>query len=387
MKNTLGKLLLISLLLFGFSLYGTESQYCTYNLWSSKQNIQVNEPISISFSTIQKVHNEVIFFDLTPHKSQDYEIINIKEKRHEFDYHNAKKDFEFLFFAKKSGQISVKFDFQIRRASDDAVKQAYVGSRDNVKSIPTLKVHIGTPTLKFNVSSLKKDTDAVGNFKLSMSLDKNESNSYDALNVVYRIKGTGYLNKEYEPFQKIEGVSIFKGIKEQTPRATKNGYIYNKEWSYALVSNKNITIPKVSLHTYNPTSGKYNLKEQNATVVKINVLDIASLVDEEESPQSGFNYKQYLAYIYNTLIFAAGFLLAKTLPYLTQRTSKKEHCCMQIAQAKNAKELLMYSMKYVTQVNITKEIEALEELQYRGESNRSLSTLKAAIIQKIKERL
>lgn len=384
MKNIHGKLILIFFILLTLSLEAKESKYCTYSIESKKSDVKVNEAVNINFTTRQKIHNEVIFFDLTPQKSDDYEIVNINEKRHEFNYHDAKKDFEFLLLPKKSGKIVVKFDFQIRRASDDAVKQAYVGSRDNVKSIPTIKVHIDTPTIVLNVQKLHKNTQAVGDFNINMSLDTTKSDSYDAVNVVYTLQGKGFLYADFEPLQDIKGVSIFKGIKEIPLRVTKDGYVYQKEWSYALVSDNDIIIPTVTLNTYSYRAKRYIKKGTPSKTITVTKLNIDNLVDDTEAPNSELSFKKYIEFFYNFLIFIAGFIVAKLLVYLPKKVKQNEECCALIIEAKDAKNILKYSLKYVNRVEISKEIEELEELIYKGKSNRSLYKIKAAIIQKIK---
>ncbi len=382
MKNIHGKIVFLFMLLI-VQLNAIETKYCSYSISSSKKSAVLNEPISITFKARQKIHNEVMFFDLKPHKSKDYEVISIKEKRHEFNYHDAKKEFEFLLIPKKEGLLSVPFDFRIRRASDDAVAQAYTGSRDNVKSIPTIKINIDIPTVTLNITSLKNPVDAVGDFNLAMSIDKTEISSYDKVNVVYTLQGRGFLNKNFEPIEELEGISIFKGKKEKEPRATKEGYIYQVEWSYALVSSDNYKVPAVTLKTYNYLNKQYLDKNTPSKMISVKHQDIESLIDDEESPQSTVDYKKYIDYFYSFLIFSAGFLFAKLLEYLPKKLSNKKQCCPLIKNAKNPKELLKQTTPYLNKYPLKDEIRALESLVYTKNSKENFSSLKDKIIKKI----
>jgi len=384
MKSIHGKIISLLLLLV-VSLNAVETQYCSYSISSSKQSAVLHEAISISFTSRQKTKNEVMFFDLKPLPSKDYEIISIKEKRHEFNYHDAKKDFEFLLIPKKIGIIKVAFDFRVRRASDDAVAQAYRGSRDNVKSIPTIKVNIATPTVTLNIKALKQDVDAVGEFNLVMSIDKTKASSYDKVNVIYKLQGHGYLNKSFTPLQEIEGLSIFKGEQEVEPRATKDGYTYQKEWSYALIASKSYTLPAVTLKTYDYTTKQYLDKTTALSKVQITPLLMQNLLDDEELPQSDIDYKKYIAYLYNVLIFIGGFLFAKFLVYFPMKISKKEHCCPRIKSAKTAKELLNYVGLLLQKYPLEDEVKKLEDLVYKSHSKESFHSIKMQIIKKIKE--
>ena len=384
MKKNRGSITPFLLLFFVSLLSASESPYCSYSISSSKKEAHINEPINITFQTHQKIHNEVMFFDLKPLKSDDYEIVSIKEKRYEYNYHDAKKEFEFLLFAKKEGEIQVKFSFQIRRASDDAVAQAYTGSRDNVKSIPTIKVHIADPEVTLNIKKLAKDVDAVGDFNINMSIDKEHSNSYDSVNVVYRVQGRGYLNKNFEPLKKIEGVSLFQGKKEIPPRATKDGYIYQKEWSYALVSDKNYTIPEVKLNIFSYREKKILTKTTPSKHITITPLHVEDLLDDTEAPVTAIEYKHYITYLYNLLIFIAGYLFAKFLEYLPQKFSKKEHCCPLLEKANTPKETLRITLSFANLTNLKEEIDSLEELIYNQKgASRTLKSIKKSLIQKI----
>ena len=385
MKNIHGKIFLLFLILFT-NLYAQENKFCSYNLESSKyKDIVVNEPIRISFFTRQKTHSEVMFFDLIAQKSDSYEIISIKEKRYEYNYHDAQKEFEFLLIPKISGKMKVDFTFNIRRASDDAVAIAYVGSRDNVKSIPTVKMHIASPSLTIDVKKSAQEVDAIGSFSFSMKLEKSNSNSYDAINVVYSLEGKGVLNENYEPISSIKNISIFKGIKETTPRPTTAGYIYKKEWSYALIAPKSFTLPAVKLKTYNYKREKFVTRETQSKEIIITPLDIKNLLDERDLPKSNIDFKEYLHYFYNVLLFISGFIVAKLLNYIPKKVSKQQECCKIVENASTAKELLRASLSFgAHNVNLKSEIMELEEIVYQNKSSKKIAAIKTAIIQKIR---
>ena len=380
MKKNLGSLPFVLFLVFFSLLNADESELCSYSIESSKQSGVINEPFSVTFTTRQKTLNEVMFFDLKPKKSELYEVVSIKEKRHEFNYHDAMKEFEFLVIPKHSGVIKVAFAFQVRRASDDAVAQAYTGSRDNVKSIPTVNVHVADPYVELNITELPSQVQAVGEFNLVMELTKRKSSSYDAINVTYRVQGRGYLEESFEPIQEIEGVSIFRGKKERAPRATKEGYIYEKEWSYALVAKKDFQLPKVVLHSYNYRTKRLQQKSTQAVDIEITPLAIESLLDESEAPSSTLEYKKYLGYLYNLLIFIAGFLAAKFLERLPKKISKEADSYQSIANAKTPKETLKATLALQKNTLLHKEITELEALVYGGKSKKSLSEIKKSIL-------
>ena len=386
MKNTRGKLLLL-LLIISLPLMAKESKYCSYSIESSAQELYVNEALHVHFKSRQKLHNEVMFFDLKPLQSDDYTIVMLNEKRHEFNYHDAEKSFDFLIMPKHSGSIDISFDFQIRRATDEGVAQAYTGSRDNVKPIPTIKVAIDTPTIRLHVKKHTKNIQAVGEFNLTMSVDKTDSDSYDALNVVYTLDGTGYLDENFEPIKSIDDTSIFKGKKETPKRSTKEGYIYHKEWSYAIVASKNFTLDSVHLNYFDTATQSYKSSITEAKNITIKALDISTLIDDKEAPDSHIEFKNYVHYLYYLLFFIAGFLGAKLQEYLPEKfkRSNKDICCEAIKKSSSAQEMLKAVMPYMNRADIQNEVTMLESAIYSNTHKVKLQTLKESLIKKLKK--
>jgi hypothetical protein len=326
-----------------------------------------------------------MFFDLKPIPSDDYEIVSIKEKRSEFNYHDAQKEFEFLLIPKHTGEIKVAFNFRIRRASDDAVAQAYRGSRDNVKSIPTIKVDIDTPTLTIEVKKLDKNFDAIGSFKFNLTLDHTKVNAYDRVNLLYTLKGKGYLNKSFEPIKGIKGVSIFRALKSKVPRATEDGYLYEKEWRYALVSKDSFEIPTVTLTSYDPQKSKEFNITTKAQTIEIKALNPSKFLDEEESPSSDTAYEKYTHYLYSILTFFAGFIFAKLLNLLPKKSQKKEQCSIELTDTKTAKEMLKNITPYINSIDLNTEIRELEDIVYNQNREIKFINIKKNILKKLKK--
>lgn len=383
MKKIHGNILIILFIFLAISL-NANNKYCIYSIKSSKSSVVVNEAFYITFHVKQKDISQVMFFDLKPMKSKNYETLLLNEKRHEFSYHNAEKTFTYLIYAKKSGSIKIKFNFRVRLASDDAVAQAYVGSRDNVKSIPTIKVDIDKPFVSINTKNLNPDTHAVGNFKIQMSIDKKHSNSYDAVNVLYKIEGIGYLDESFRPITKIDGTSIFNGSSELKPIAVKDGFIYKEEFRYAIVAKKSFTIPEIKFKIFNTISRKYEQIIIPKKDIKITPLNIKALLDDKENPKS-INYTEYIKYIYDILIFIAGFLSAILYKYISKKRvkTKKESCCNGLKNTKTAMAALKVLIPIINRKDIRDEIEKLENVAYANEDKSTFNKIKADLIKKL----
>jgi len=382
MNQIHGKIIIFFILIFTTAL-NANNKYASYDIKTSKKNIFINEPIYITFHVRQKTKNEVMFFDFKAQKNNNFEIIALESKRHEFNYHDAEKTFKFLIFAKKAGDFNLKFNFQVRRASDDAVAQAYNGSRDNVKSIPTIKVKMPIQSISLHVEPLVKEVNAVGDFRLTMSINKLSSNSYDAINIKYNLSGEGYLAENYRPLKDIKNTSIFKSQKKAPKRATQNGYIYNIEYNYAIVAQSNFTIPQAKLKIFSYKQKKYLSQNTMKKDIEITKLDITTLIDNQDKPNNEINFDKYIEYFYNFMIFVAGFLSAILLKYLPKKRSKKENISEVVKQSKSAQELLKVLMPLINRYSLHVEIKELEEIIYKNTNKSSFKDIQNRTIKKI----
>jgi len=381
MKRILGSFFILCMMIYA------KDEFASYTIQANKTDVVVNEAVYAIFETRQQKHDEVMFFDLIPLKSDAYEVVLIEKKRFEYDYHDAKKTYHYLIFPKKEGDVKVEFSFSIRRASDEAVAQTYVGSRDNVKYIPTLKTQIAQPSITLHVKQLPQNIDAVGEFHLSSQIDTTTSDPYSRVNVIYTLQGKGYLDPQYEPLKDIKGVALFKGVKEGYKKPTQEGYVYQKEFSYALVAENNFTIPSVKLDFYDTTQKKIKTlttKQYSITIVKPS---IEHLVDTKEYPQKeqALLVKIVTEYIYYIVVFFVGFFTREIYErYIHKRFQKKYTKKKNTLEAiKTPQQLLGYLLSIRENYSVDEEIKKLEAIVYNGEKKYNFAIIKSQIVKKL----
>ncbi len=376
-----------SLTLLVFTLSCWANPFASYTISANKKDVYVNEPVHVVFTTRQKLHTEVMFFDLAPIKSDAYEVVAIRQKRYEFNYHDAKKRFEYLVFAKKSGPLQVRFHFSIRRASDSAVAQTYVGSRDNVKYIPTTRVDIGDVFVTLNVKKLPQRVDALGEFSLTMKLDKETTDSFEGVNVIYTVKGKGYLDPDYRPFKEIKGVSLFEGVKELYKKPTAEGFEMAKEFSYVLVSQRSFLLPAVKLRYFDLKERRVKTLQTEQKKINVRQMDVASLLDKEESPKS--KKSMFLFYMTQGAYYLVAFVLGLVAREIYERFIKREdassktECCTLLKRAKSPEELLRHAVVLRERYALDDEIELLEKLVYAKDKSHTFAQIKRMIEKKI----
>jgi len=376
MKNTLGNIILFTLL----SIALNANELAEFNLTANKTSPYVKEAVEITFKAHQKERNDVMFFFLTPKKSNDYTIVLLQKEAKELDYHEKEAEFHYLLFPLKSGEIYVDFDFIIKVASDDAVAQVYTGSRDNVKWIETDDTKIVLSPLKLNVKALEKNVDLVGDFTINSKIDKTKAIAYENINLKYNLKGIGFDKFEHEPLEKLQGVEIFQEIITHNNKATKDGYKIQKEFNYALIADKNFTIPSKTLFCYSPKKKHYYQLNTKAYTITIDSLPQSKLIDKREYPQRedySENFKNFIIYI---LIFIAGYITAKiNLPlHLKNKLKYKD-----IKESTSAKELLYILMHSYSDKNLEHYYNLLEDIAYNKKAKKSFSKIKREILKEL----
>lgn len=340
MKSTLGKAIFL-FMLFGISLLGS-TQLASYKLTTNKKSVYIKEPLLITFTTKQKNHSDNMFFSFNILKSPNYEIKLLHKTIQDKGYHNTITTFEYILFALKKETLHVNFDFIIRTASDKAVKQSYVDDHDNSIGISTYNTKVKIRPITIKIKKLSKDVDLVGDFRLNSQIDTTEIDQYGAVNLHYILTGKGYKEPHLNILNKqIKNVTIFSKIKDNLSKLTKDGYIINTEYIYALTAKNDFTIPALSLEVYSPTKNRYYTLHTKPYTIKVKKINMTELIDKTEAPKSNnfINIQAIKEFFIYALLFLSGFLAAKLSQKSFSRSNKKAKY-EDIKSTKSVKELL-----------------------------------------------
>ena len=381
MKNIHGKILLLSIL-FTLNIYANSSSLATYTLTSNKSEAVVNEAVEIRFVAKQIEHSDHMFFSLKPKKSPDYTIKLLQKIIDDKEYHNTKTTFVYVLFASKQKNIDVNFDFTIKTASDKAIKQSYVDDHDDSIAISTYDTNVPIEPLHVKIKKLKHKVDLVGDFSLTSEIDKESINQYEALNIHYNLKGKGYQNSSFNLSKNIPSdVSIFSKIQDKTFLLTKDGYVIDREFIYALTSDRDFNIPNLSIKAYSPKKDSYYTLNTQAKKIKVSKIARTNLIDSESSPYTKpfidtQSIKQFFIYIF---IFISGFITAK-MSKIKLKGEKKVDALENIKKASSAKELLNILLINYDTTDIQKQIIELEKLQYTKNHTQNLKKIKQSVL-------
>lgn len=374
MKKSLGKICVI-FLLFTTALFAKEA--AVYKLTADKMTAYVKEAVQITFYAEQKDNTDAMFFFLHPLKSDDYEIKLLTKELKDKGHHHSVAIFKYVLFPLKAKTLKISFDFSVKTASDQAVTQAYVDDHDGSKGIAFRTATIDVQPLVINVKNLEHHVDLVGDFELKSTIDKTEINQFESVNLHYLLSGRGYDNT-INLVQHIEGVTIFSEQNNIVNKLTKQGYVINRDYTYALSAKDNFSIAKIELNAYSPTKKSYytlDIPEHNITVDK---MDTSSLIDNESYPKNEplittTTIKTYFIYL---MLFILGYLTAKLTVFKIKR---KKSLFEDIKKSSEPKELMLILFNNYSNKKIDKFIDELEKIEY-GKSDKSFSDVKSSIL-------
>ncbi len=330
MRQNLGKYLLF--LLLPLLLNASHR----WELEVSKLDLVVGEATLLSYTCFFEGEAYGTSIDIEiPKEHDDYSIVMYKSRENIIN-DNRQNHFQYLIFAKHSGEIAVSLKAKLRKTSREQVENAVIG-RDNVEYYQFEEVEDNLPLATLHVRAVSAAL--VGDFSLHVSMDKEELSSYEPLHVNITFEGLGNLDA-YKAFElNIANVDIFREKPKRSYHVTPEGFKGSITQKFAIVSDKNFTIPAFSLEVYNPkTATKTTLKSKEKTFHVSAPFKKESLLD----PIQDDDYRPFdWSWIYYLLTLTTGLMMGwYAHVYLIQyRSSTKNR---NLTQVKDAKSLLVH---------------------------------------------
>ena len=320
-----------------------------------------------------------MLFKFTLKNSNDYSFHQIGLEERE-KYHDLRHEYSYLIYPKKSGEIKLEFEMIKSLTDDDKVTYSISGDRDSVKRLEKEDIEVNLKPLVLNVKALAKGVDLVGDFKLTHTLDKQETEAFDPINLKVELKGRGDIDA-FELLKESESYRLFYQAPNVKRFYTKEGATTDIKWEYAISAKENFTLPAIELKAFNPKSKKvYTLKVPEYTI-KVDKVKEESLLDSDNVPKMSTSidwawWRWLFSYIF---VFVAGFLMPRDLFKRKKVMTKSDEKILaeQIKAAKSHKELLEILLRE-NSGKYLKAIEALELVLYKGQKI-SLSKIKAMI--------
>jgi len=301
MKKNLGRFLFLLVVV-----WHVEISASTYK-WSAtanKTSAKVNEAIYLKYVCEFSDPSELYTIEFNPKReSDDYSLRLLKESE-QIVGNKRVNSYEFVAFAKRSTSLHFDFNVTMKETTQESIDSTILG-RDNAQEAQFTSTTQQLKTLVVDVS--KVESELVGTFTMEIQKEKPTVNAYEPFHMQITINGVGNF-QALKPFDfQIEGVKVFSQKVIENLELSKDGYSGSWSQKFAFVSEKEFTIPKVTIPYFNIEQNI--LKELEANAINVSVKKAFTkeeLLDKEEETQEDFS-----TYIYFALTFLAGVLVGK----------------------------------------------------------------------------
>ncbi|MDM5271309.1 BatD family protein [Sulfurovum sp. zt1-1] len=196
---------------------------------------------------------------------------------------------QYLLTTKSEGNFTIS-------AATAKLGEADLRRRDFFGRYATQWYDIASNDLMIKVKPQPQKSDLIGEFTLDATVDTTEAQVNKPVNLTIKIEGKGNLEDfEFPPYE-IDGVTIFSDDAKVESKV-ENGVLYSTYTiSFAMISDKDFTIPSHSFTVYNPNTSRletmkiasYDIKvkgDTNALVATTPPANSASKV-EQSSPNA-----------------------------------------------------------------------------------------------------
>lgn len=335
MRKSLGKI-------FIFILVSFELSASTY-LWKSftpKKEVYVNEVIYLKHVCEFSDRGELYTIGLKPtYNAKNYNLTLIK-KQDTFVNSKRMSSYEYLAKAKVKGNLAISFGASMKETTLDSIVYSS-GSRDDDRGDEEFKEKVLSLSLP-SITVMPSNSDLVGEFSINISQDKAQVKAYEPYHLDVEILGNGNLDDLKAIRLKIDGVKIFTQEPLIDVEHTKDGIKGSWHQKFAFVSEKDFTIPQISIEYFDLKSQMIKKLESKSTQIKVTqAYKKEDLLDEDEESLYDTFATNTQSFVYYVLTFISGFLLAKINFKRKKLDSKNEVFNQKIQKTNSLDELSM----------------------------------------------
>lgn len=301
MKNNLGRNFLIILIFLSLNVFASTYKW---SVESDKAEAMTNEAIYLKYVCEYSDIAGLYVIEFNPVVDNEKYSIEILSESENITDGKKTNIFEFIAFVKEPGEMSFIFDTTMKKTNKDSIQNTVLG-RDNAdyEEFSTRFIRQEAVVVKVKESN----SDLVGEFILNVKKDKEQLKAYEPYHLEISIAGTGDFKLIKPIVFEIDGVKVFSQKVIEDVKLTKDGYKGSWSQKFAFVSEKDFTIPKLTIEYFDVKE-----KKTKELIVEEMQIKVAKAYKKEElldSEQKSFEFSY--DFIYYILTFIAGFLFAK----------------------------------------------------------------------------
>ena len=296
MKKILGSLLFFPLVLL--------ASY-SWEMKLAKTQVFKDEPFLIEFTCQFEGRDPDYYIEFKPAVSGmtferlDYKDDVIDEKRRVY--------YAYIVRASKLGSQKISLDLLMRKTTEESIKETIIG-RDNNQDLvfDDTKVRIKTQTLVVKDHGL--ESALVGDFTVQETISSQSVDAFAPVQLVRKIKGHGNFKEIPAMTLDIKGVKIFANTVVEKLKLTPKGYEGEMIWRFAIIGDRNFTIPAFSLDYFSVKTQKEVLLQNPAYDIAVkSTLTKEGLLDDEIYPVETVVI-EWEKHLKNLLLFLLGMV-------------------------------------------------------------------------------
>jgi len=253
---------------------------------SDKHSVFVGEPFVITVDFFEPQSSSVAKVEYTPPKFKGFFSQALGDEKLKRLAKGTTHELKYLLSAKKDGNFTLmppKARVAVR--DNSGVDRGPFGFFTN-----TLKWHsVRAKPISISVEALPTKVDLVGIFQMSSSVDKSIIKANSPVTYTLKITGEGSLDDIEDPKFDIQGVTVYSDDAKTQSSITAGKVSSSYEKKYVFISDRDFTIPALSLKSFN-----YKSKESitlDTDEIRITVDSIATPVAQntKQSTASGIS--------------------------------------------------------------------------------------------------
>lgn len=335
---------------------------------TDKSSYYVGEPIVVSLYFKYKEYISIIDAELEPFEPSGFWKKEIPSPKPTQNGEYVQYQVNSLLFANKSGKITIPNHF------------ISVAKRDSRNYIHWEKVF--SNKLELDIKPLPNNINNVGDFEISATVDKKETNANEPINLTITLKGDGNFDDIKEFNLNLPNQVLYSSKPEIQTTVAKKKLLGEFTQKISIISDKDYTIPAISFSYFDLDTKKVKTIETEPIEIKVTQVQkkeqpkIETLKTQIE-PQVVTKVKYVekdsnLKYIYGI----GGIILGVLLTFLFFQIKKpKQHdedipLVKKVKKTKDDKQLYDILLPYIQDENIKTYIVQLEKNIYAQEVNK-----------------
>jgi hypothetical protein len=297
MKQSLGKIVLLALLLFT---YAHAAQY-SWSVLKAPKELHVGEGAIVRYQCLfdSSAGDYTVVFK--PRDSQAYRASMVTQDDHVIGG-KRRLQFDVLITPITAGDMTVNLDAMIRHTTFASIEDASIG-RDNVRKYDFNDEKAIMPSVKISV--MENTADLSGEITFNVQVDKVKVRSHEPVHLSLYVRGSGNLN-EFIPYElNISGVKYFSEPANRDLTLGENGYTGEIRQEFALVSDKSYVIPSFNLSVFDTKSHKTKVLRSQPISIEVQKGYVSSNLLDTPELNANQDWKRYGLYAFLMLLGAA----------------------------------------------------------------------------------